>query len=137
LKILFQTGIVFLCILVVMENAFAGSCATPEEIMERKLSENYDWTVNDKVTLKGLLSVKQLYAVRIMNYGEFVSCHYAAEGQLIRLDGLPNKKGKCLIEPSVGEWVGTDDGDLVCQEKDISKCQFKFECAQKENEGID
>ena len=120
----------FLWIFMVMEHAFADRCPTPDEIRERKISQDYEWTVNDKVTLDGLLSVKQLYAVRIKNSGEFVSCNYSADKRLLSLDGLPNK-GKCSIVTSVGEWHGTEDDELVCQEKDLSQCQFTFECKQE------
>jgi hypothetical protein len=99
-----------------MENVFADRCPTPEEIRERKISQDYEWTVDDRVTLDGLLSVKQLYAVRIKNNGEFISCNYSTDRRLISLDGLPNK-GRCLIMTSVGEWHGTENGEWVCQEK--------------------
>lgn len=136
LKIVIQAGISFLSIFMVTGNVCADRCPTPDEVRERKISQDYEWTVDDRVTLDGLLSVKQLYAVRIKDNGRFVSCNYSTEKRLISLDGLPNK-GECSIVTSVGEWHGTENGELVCQEKDSTQCHFQFECAQKENEGID
>ena len=111
----------------------ADTCPTPGEIADRKISRLYEWTVDENTTLKELLSVNQLYAVRIMNYGEYISCRYTTTKWPVTLDGKPLGKG-CELTPIAGEWTSTDSGQLVCRDKEVSKCGFKFECDEVEKQ---
>jgi hypothetical protein len=122
-----KTWIRAVLLVIVMPDAFADKCPTPDEVRERKISMNYEWTVDERVSLENILSVKRLIAVRIKNDGEYMSCRYTTEKQLVRLDGLP-KSDKCVIKISSGEWISTDTGELVCQEKNIALCLFDIEC---------
>lgn len=110
-----------------ISTAYAERCATPEEVRGRKISPDYEWSVNEEVTLDGILSVKQLYAVSIENYGEFVACKYEASQQYIRLDGVP-KKNSCPIQTLSNNWFISDHGQTVCEEEDITLCRFGFGC---------
>jgi len=119
--------IVILLNYLLVSAAFADRCSTAEEVRYRFISKDYEWSVDERMTLENLLDVEKLFAVRIMNRGEFVSCRYRTKRQLINLDGEP-KKQKCVIRKSSGQWKSTKSGDLVCQEKDISLCLFDIEC---------
>jgi hypothetical protein len=106
---------------------FAETCPTSEQIRDRKISKLFAWTVEEDVSLDELLSVQQLYAVRIINFDEYISCRYTTRQWPVRLDGKPEIE-KCRISPEAGVWNSTDSGALVCQEKDVAKCGFKLEC---------
>jgi len=124
LKVLIQTTLIFLFM---ASSAYADTCPTPDEVRDRKISEDYDWSVPENISLKDLLSVNKLYAVRIINYDEYVSCRYTTEKWPVILDGTP-KTEQCRVMPTGGEWTGTDSGQLVCREKDVTKCLFNLEC---------
>ena len=108
---------------------FADTCPTANDIKDRKVPEAYEWTVNYEVALNDLLTVTQLYAVTIENYGEFVSCKYDSPNREVRLDGI-SKAERCLITVASGDWFTMDNGAIICQEDDLSKCQYKYECKQ-------
>ena len=127
LKKLKVSGIFFLYVVLVIPAAYADRCPTPDEIRERTILKDYDWTVDERTSLENILSVKKSIAVRIMKNGEFVSCRYTTERQLVRLDGLPAKE-KCVITVSSGEWINTTTGESVCQEEDTMQCLFEMEC---------
>ena len=129
LKISAYTGFIYLFL---MSYTLADVCPTAEEIRDKKISMSYDWAVSENTTLKELLSVKDLYAVRIMDYDAYVSCRYTAVKWPVMLDGNP-LESECRIVPDAGEWTGTDSGELVCREKDVTKCGFKMECREPEN----
>lgn len=105
----------------------ADTCPNASDIRDRKVPEAYEWTVNYEMALDDLLSVTRLYAISIENYGEFVSCRYESPRREVRLDGIPIT-GKCLITVDTGDWFTIDDGRIVCQEEELTKCQFKYEC---------
>jgi hypothetical protein len=129
LRISVNTGIIYILL---MTNTQADVCPTAEEIRDKKISRSYDWAVTENTTLDELLSVKDLYAVRIMDYDSYVSCRYTAVEWPVTLDGNP-LDSECRIVPDAGEWTGTDSGELVCREKDVTKCGFKMECREPEN----
>jgi len=115
-----------------MPYTHADVCPTAEEVRDKKISRNYDWAVTENTTLKELLSVKELYAVRIMDYDAYVSCRYTTIKWPVTLDGSP-LKSTCKIEPDAGEWTSTNSGDLVCREKEVTECGFRMECSESEN----
>lgn len=121
---LLQTGFVFLSLFSFVQ---ADTCPTPEEIRDRKISKLYEWTVDENTSLDELLSVERLYAVRLMDYGEYVSCRYTTKKWPLRLDGKPEGNG-CELTPETGAWTSTDSGHLVCREEDVAKCGFKIAC---------
>ena len=123
-------GLWFSAMLFFTSNVPADNCPTPEAIRERTIPEQYDWTVDEGITLKELVSVNKLYAVRIMNYGDYVSCRYSTEKWPVTLDGKP-EGDQCELVPDAGEWISTDSGHLVCREEDVTKCGFKFECKEE------
>ena len=129
LRISVNTGIIYILL---MTNTQADVCPTADEIRDKKISSRYDWAVGENTTLKELLSVKTLYAVRIIDYDSYVSCRYTTDKWPVILDGNP-LESKCRIVPDAGEWTSTDSGDLVCREKDVIKCGFKMECSETEN----
>jgi hypothetical protein len=113
--------------LLMIFSVYAERCATPEEVRDRKISPDYEWSVNEEVTLDGLLSVRHLYQVTIENYGEFVACKYEASQQYIRLDGAP-KNSKCPIRILSDNWFVSESGQTVCDEKDNTLCHFESAC---------
>ena len=116
-----------LLLLLSVSGIHAEVCPVPEQIRDRKISKEYDWSVEENTTLKELLAVKQLYSVRIMHNGEDISCRYTTGKWPVRLDGQP-VSGKCKVVSESGEWSSTESGELVCNEEDVTKCGFKLEC---------
>ena len=111
--------------------SYADHCPSPDTIRHRKLSQKYEWTVAENTTLQNLLSAKKLYAVRIMDHDDYVSCHYTTDKWPIKLDMSPSS-GKCKPVPHSSKWKNTDSGQVVCMEKDIANCDFNFECKQEQ-----
>ncbi len=105
----------------------ADTCPTANDIKDRKVPEAYEWTVNYEVALDDLLAVTQLYAVTIENHGEFISCKYDSPNREVRLDGI-SRTERCLITVASGNWFTMDNGAIICQEDELSKCQYKYEC---------
>ena len=124
LRVLTQTTLIFLFM---ASSAHADTCPSPKDIRDREISTRYDWAVGENTTLKELLSVQTLYAVRIMDYDSYVSCRYTTKKWPVILDGTPRAE-QCRVMPTGGEWTGTDSGQLVCREKDVTKCLFNLEC---------
>jgi len=122
--------LIFLLALFFSPNISADTCPAASDIKDRKVPEAYEWTVNYEVALDDLLAVTQLYAVTIENHGEFVSCKYDSPNREVRLDGI-SKAEKCLITVDSGDWFTMDNGAIICQEDELSKCQFQYECNQE------
>lgn len=118
---------VFLILLLFSPFAAADTCPAASEIRNRKVPEAYEWTVHYELALDDLLSVTKLFSVSIENHGEFVSCKYESPRREARIDGI-SKTEKCLITVESGNWFTMDDGKIICQEDDLSKCQYKNEC---------
>jgi len=127
LRISAFTGIIYLFL---MTNTQADVCPTADEIRDKKISSRYDWAVGENTSLKELLSVKTLYAVRIMDFDSYISCRYTTDKWPVILDGTP-KPEQCRVMPTGGEWTGTDSGQLVCREEDVTKCLFNLECKKE------
>ncbi len=108
-------------------NTHADRCPTPEDIRDRNLSTDYDWSVNEQVSLDALLSVKKLYGASVENYGEFIACKYEADQQYIRLDGSPNIQN-CRVVTLDENWFDSEDGKTVCMDDDITLCKFIYRC---------
>jgi hypothetical protein len=119
----------FLLALLFSPLVFADTCPTANDIKDRKVPEAYEWTVNYEVALDDLLAVTQLYAVTIENHGEFISCKYDSPNREVRLDGI-SRTERCLITVASGDWFTMDNGAIICQEDELSKCQYKYECKQ-------
>ena len=98
--------------------------------MDRKISKSYDWAVEENTSLEELLSVKNLFSVRIIDYDSHVSCRYTTDKWPVVLDGIPVEE-KCIVKPEAGEWTSTDSGQLVCREEDVTKCLFNLECKKQ------
>jgi hypothetical protein len=122
-----KTLLSFLLALLFSSLVSADTCPTANDIKDRKVPEAYEWTVNYEVALDDLLAVTQLYAVTIENHGEFISCKYDSPNREVRLDGI-SKAEKCLITVASGDWFTMDNGAIICQEDELSKCQYKYEC---------
>ena len=127
MKISCRITCLFILLFLPVSNVFPENCPTPEKIRARNISSQYEWTVQEGVTLENLLSVQQLYSVRIINFDDYISCRYSTGKWPVKLDGKP-VNDKCHVLPEAGEWHGTDSGSLVCQEKDPVKCGFRMEC---------
>ncbi len=122
---------IFLILLSVFASSVrADTCPTPDQVRDRKLSNEYEWTVKEGVTLDEILDVKKLYSVRIFDNGDYVSCHYTTDKWPIRLDAKPDKS-KCRMQYDGNKWEVTESGQEVCKETDLEKCNFKIECSEK------
>lgn len=113
-----------------MQHAIADSCPTVKDISYRLISREYEWTVDEGVTLDELLSVTQLIAVSIENEGEFVSCKYKTGEKFLKLDGLPVAE-KCPLHNTSGNWFVTGTNRLVCDEDDLFQCIFETNCKEE------
>ena len=127
LRISVNTGIIYILL---MTNTQADVCPTADEIRDKKISSRYDWAVGENTTLKELLSVKTLYAVRIIDYDSYVSCRYTTDKWPVILDGTP-KTEQCRVMPTGSECTGTDSSQLVCRKGDGTKCLFNLECKKE------
>lgn len=105
----------------------ADHCPSPETIKERKISRDYEWTIDERRTLDDVLAVEKLYSVRIKNQGEFIACYYSGGNRLLRLDGKP-EKDNCLVNNSDGNWNRIGDSETVCEENDIALCEYQIKC---------
>ena len=124
--------LIFIVVLLgIFTDSYADTCPSPEKIRNRDLSKKYEWTVDETTTLQNLLSVKRLYAVRIMDQDAYVSCHYTTDKWPVKLDLAP-VSGACKLAAHGGKWKNTDAGQVVCLEKDPGKCNFSFACKQEQ-----
>ncbi len=106
---------------------FADQCPTAEKIKERNISREYDWTINERRTLEDVLSVEKLYSVRIRNEAEYIACYYSGSKRLLRLDGKPLKQS-CRVEKISGRWKSIKDGEQICLEDELGKCEYSIKC---------
>ncbi|HIF50769.1 MAG TPA: hypothetical protein EYQ42_04445 [Thiotrichaceae bacterium] len=106
---------------------FADQCPTAEIIKERKISRDYEWTIDERRSLNDVLSVEKLYSVRIKNKGEFIACYYSGSKKLLRLDGIYFDK-ECLLNKKSGNWVVSESGEQICREEDLSLCLYEINC---------
>ncbi len=119
--------VLFLVFMFCGQYSQAERCATPQEVKERLISPEYDWSVSEGVSLEEILSVDKLYAASIENYGEFVACSYEAAQKYIRMDGVP-KDGSCAIQTASDNWFSSEAGKSVCEEEDVTLCRFSHGC---------
>ena len=105
----------------------ADQCPTPEIIKDRKISRDYEWTIDERRSLDDVLSVDNLYSVRIKNKGEFIACSYSGSKNLLRLDGKPVKKG-CVVNKNSGSWELAENGEKVSKEADLGLCVYNINC---------
>ena len=127
-SLLFISELITLIILCLYANGnvYAFSCPSPEEIRERKISRDFEWTVNDDTSLDDMLSVTRLIAISIENQLEYVSCKYKIDSKFIKLDGKPVSEN-CSISISSGSWL-THGNRKICSEKELDQCLFDIDC---------
>jgi hypothetical protein len=121
------TGLIFLLTPLLVLAAEADGCPSAMDVRYRLISETYEWTVDEGITLEDVISVTRLFAVSIENHGEYVSCKYEYDKRFLKLDGAP-KKNNCRITFSSGKWLDAGNGKLICDEEDVTQCNFKVEC---------
>lgn len=109
----------------------ADQCPTAEIVKERKISREYEWSIDERRSLKDVLTVEKLYSVRIKNRGEFVACYYTGNNRLLRLDGAPIEDN-CIINKKSDGWIESDNGEQVCKESDLSQCIYAMDCEKVE-----
>ena len=109
----------------------ADTCPSVSEIIERDISRTYEWTVDDNTSLDDVLAVNKLYAVRIQDHGDYVSCYYATGKWPLKLDAKP-EISKCIVEKTGGSWQETDAGNLVCMEENLFDCKYRIRCKAAE-----
>jgi len=115
----------------------ADQCPSAQIIKERKISREYEWTIDERRSLEDVLSVKKLYSVRIKNKGEFIACHYSGDKNLLRLDGKP-VENNCIVRKKSSNWQMSENGEFVCKDEDLNLCIYEIHCEQEEqknNEG--
>jgi hypothetical protein len=121
--------ICLIILLISAEPLVADQCPTPEKIKERKISRDYDWTIDERRTLEDVLSVEKLYSVRIKNKAEYIACYYSGSKGLLRLDGKPLKQ-PCRVSDISGRWQLTENGEQVCKEEDLGLCKYDIKCGE-------
>ncbi|NKB37262.1 MAG: hypothetical protein GKR93_08840 [Gammaproteobacteria bacterium] len=124
---MFKKTVIFVVVIFCAQFSQAERCATPQEVKERLISPDYDWSVSEGVTLEEILSVEKLYAASIENYGEFIACSYEAKQKYIRMDGVP-KESSCAIQTASDNWFSSEAGKSVCEEDDVTLCRFNHGC---------
>ena len=110
----------------------ADQCPSAETVKQRKISRDYDWSIDERLSIDDVLSVEKLYSVRIKNGGEFVACYYSGSRRLVRLDGA-GMKNDCIINVKSGEWVAAENNEQLCKEADLNQCLYEIQC-KKDNE---
>lgn len=121
------TGVLLVFLVMYSIAARAETCPAVSEIIERQISNLYEWTVEEGTTLDDLLSVNRLFSVRIHDHGRFVSCRYTARKWPVKLDAKPEVNG-CLVIQEGGDWEEVDSGELVCHDKNLFACKFRISC---------
>lgn len=111
--------------------ATADQCPSAETVIERKISREYDWSIDEKRSLEDVLAVEKLYSVSIMNRGEFVACYYMSKNRSLRLDGTAIEEN-CIINKKSGNWIDSEGGEQVCKELDLNKCIYEIHCKKVE-----
>lgn len=106
----------------------AEQCPSAETVKERKISRDYEWSIDERRSLDDVLSVEKLYSVRIKNKGEFIACYYSSNKNLLRLDGAPLDKD-CTINEKSGVWESSENGEQVCKEEDLNLCVYEIHCS--------
>lgn len=109
----------------------ADQCPSAETVKERKISREYDWSIDERRSLEDVLAVEKLYSVRIKNRGEFVACYYTSNNRLLRLDGAAIEEN-CIINKKSGDWVELENQEQVCKELDLSQCIYEMDCKKGE-----
>ncbi len=122
--------ICLLCLCVNSTIVIADRCPSAETVKERKISREYEWTIDERRSLEDVLSVEKLYSVRIKNKGEFVACYYTGKN-LLRLDAKAIKEG-CLISVVSGSWKSSGNGEQICDGDDLNLCLYEINCAGSE-----
>lgn len=127
---LFKKKYNLICLIVLFLNSgfvIADQCPSAEIVKARRISQEYDWSIDERRSLEELLAVEKLYSIRIKNRGEFVACYYSSVNQILRLDGAALKEN-CLIKTISGSWQETKNGEQVCKEEDLSQCKYVIDC---------
>jgi hypothetical protein len=119
--------IYLLCLLINCEIVIADQCPTPEIIKERQITQDLEWTIDERRSLDDVLAVEKLYSVRIKNKGEFIACYYSGSKNLLRLDGSSYNKD-CVINKKSGSWELSENGEQVCKEDDLYLCHYVIHC---------
>ena len=109
---------------------YADSCPSVQIVKDRKISRAYAWYIDERRTLEDVLAVEKLYSARLKNNGEYVRCYYSGNGRLLEMDAWPLKAG-CSIVEFKGEWEASDEQESVCNEEDVSMCQFALYCDER------
>ena len=117
--------LLFLCIYA-ESSIYAESCPSPEQIRERQISRDFEWTVDEDTSLDDMLSVTRLIAISVENQLEYVSCKYKNNSKFIKLDGKASREN-CSISISSGTWL-TNGKRRICDEKELGKCLFDIDC---------
>lgn len=108
-------------------SVWAGQCPSAEMVKEREISRDYDWSIDERLSLDDLLAVEKLYSVRIKNSGEFVACYYSGSNRLVRLDAAAIENN-CVINIKSGEWSEAVNSEQICKEVDLNQCLFEIQC---------
>ena len=122
-------AVIFLSLLYLSDTVIADGCPPAQIVKDRKISRDYEWTLDERKTLDDVLAVERLYSVRIKNKGEFVACYYSGKTGLLRLDAKPEKEG-CIIAIKTGEWTALDTGEALCVEDNLQLCHYEISCKE-------
>ncbi len=116
-----------ICLYSMASAADVVTCPQAEDVRNKTISQEFDWTTSEDVSLHSILNVHQLHSVSIENYGEFLACSYDSETIQLRLDGKPIKVG-CTLKPQSEPWSNSEPGQYVCLEKNKAACLVLLDC---------
>ena len=115
-----------ICIYSLSVHAESYSCPTIQQIHDRTITQQFEWTVSEQTSLDAVLNSRALLAVTIENAGEFVTCTYASEPSDVRLDAKP-LGDNCTMVSEQSDWQTTADRE-ICTEPNKLSCLFTQSC---------
>lgn len=121
--------LIFIFLVLLSNVSFAETCPAPSEIKARDISKEYDWSVDESITLEQLVNVEALFGVRIKNKNEYIACYYRGKDKVIRLDGLPLGKD-CRVFHESTNWKVTEKHEWYCDAEDKYQCVYAKTCSE-------
>lgn len=129
IKIIKMKKCIFAILVLISSYTLAETCPAPSEIKARDISKNYDWSVEESITLEELVNVEALFGVRIKNKNQYIACYYRGKEKVIRLDGLPLGKN-CRVYHESTNWQVTEKHEWFCNAEDKYQCIYEKKCSE-------
>ena len=110
-------------------SSFANDFACPliNQVKNREISQDFEWTVAEDVTLHSILNVESIDSVSILNHGEFIRCTYLSEGIEVNLDAK-NVKPACVFVSDEKSWIHLEKSNAECFLENKQECSASIVC---------